>query len=522
MKYFLGNLKSESRYSKVYKITNDKSINRIAKIFDIEKRNNVLISEFMIINSLCHPNIIELHDIILSSDCSSEKTIGMHEVGLILNKETDDLLNFSCKISYKKLIYQLLNGLNYLHKNFIIHNDIKPHNIVITFNNQNDFIVKYIDFGLSEYIFNGKSNHLGLYTIAYRPPEILLKKEYSFSADIWALGCSLAELHLRKFLFYKYYEDDSQDEIRMLDEITKGIDFKKEDIDQYQDFDLSKNLLEKNKCYIWKSFKNYELRSFLKKLICFNSQDRLSANELLKDDYILSSKSNNKDLLNNTALTETNIRNIFQKISSKITPNVRIIVTEWLLEVSKENLISFNCLAYAIILFDYFEFSFEKEDYQALSCCVLNISSIILDKNDLGYNMLSYLTDFSVSIEKLKLITKKILKMFLKFKNQPITAFTNINNQIELYREKTINYLQFKNDCYDFLILIYVCGLYIKYEVHDIINISISLSLEINNVKITFNSLEKTIIKELKEIFLSNKVLDRIKNNATTYLLALK
>lgn len=116
---------------------------------------------------------------------------------------------------YKSLIFYLLSSLDFLHSNHIMHRDLKPDNIMINSNGE----IKFIDFDLLKNIENQKDpNTKGVYTIYYRPAEILFgDTNYDYKADIWAIGCVLAEIFLKTPIF------KSENEFYLLDSITNII-----------------------------------------------------------------------------------------------------------------------------------------------------------------------------------------------------------------------------------------------------------------------------------------------------------
>ena len=90
-------------------------------------------------------------------------------------------------------MYQFLQALSYLHKNMIMHRDLKTSNLLLT----NKHEIKLTDFGLARQLQFGDKNRYTteVMTLWYRPPELLLgKSEYSTETDVWSAGCMFGEL----------------------------------------------------------------------------------------------------------------------------------------------------------------------------------------------------------------------------------------------------------------------------------------------------------------------------------------
>lgn len=85
-------------------------------------------------------------------------------------------------------MYQILQGLDYVHKAGYFHRDLKPENILLG-NGQ----VKLCDFGLAREIRSMPPFTEYVSTRWYRAPELLLgSKNYNSPVDIFALGCIMA------------------------------------------------------------------------------------------------------------------------------------------------------------------------------------------------------------------------------------------------------------------------------------------------------------------------------------------
>ncbi len=105
-----------------------------------------------------------------------------------------DLLKFLqkrtkiCENSAKIIFKQLILGLQYIHKNKIVHRDIKLDNILMDLNNT----IKICDFGVSKIINENDIMYDHCGTPAYIAPEIFRDKGYEgFKCDIWSAGVTL-------------------------------------------------------------------------------------------------------------------------------------------------------------------------------------------------------------------------------------------------------------------------------------------------------------------------------------------
>ena len=91
-----------------------------------------------------------------------------------------------------KFAIQILVSLQYTHSLNIVHCDLKPENILLK--HRDKCGIKIIDFG------SGCLEDEKIYTYIqsrfYRAPEVMLGIPYTYSIDMWSLGCILAELYI--------------------------------------------------------------------------------------------------------------------------------------------------------------------------------------------------------------------------------------------------------------------------------------------------------------------------------------
>uniref|UniRef100_A0A914RF43 Protein kinase domain-containing protein n=1 Tax=Parascaris equorum TaxID=6256 RepID=A0A914RF43_PAREQ len=93
----------------------------------------------------------------------------------------------------------MIVAMKYMHRSGIIHRDLKPSNIVVN----DKCILKILDFGLARKMETNERMSIYVVTRHYRAPEVILGLPDWLlpSVDIWAIGCILAEMILRRILF---------------------------------------------------------------------------------------------------------------------------------------------------------------------------------------------------------------------------------------------------------------------------------------------------------------------------------
>ncbi|XP_037047008.1 dual specificity tyrosine-phosphorylation-regulated kinase 2 isoform X3 [Bradysia coprophila] len=90
----------------------------------------------------------------------------------------------------RKFAHSLLQCLDALSRNKIIHCDMKPENVLLK--QQGRSGIKVIDFGSSCY--ENQRVYTYIQSRFYRAPEVILGVKYGMAIDMWSLGCILAEL----------------------------------------------------------------------------------------------------------------------------------------------------------------------------------------------------------------------------------------------------------------------------------------------------------------------------------------
>ena len=141
-----------------------------------------------------------------------------------------------------KIFCQVLSALEYLHKNYIIHRDLKLENIL--FDEYGD--AKLIDFGFSIYAKEDKYLEGSRGTTLYAAPEMVFSQEKydGYLTDIWSLGICLYIMLFEQLPFIKGEQTDRESFYRDLK--NEELIFPEDDEVSNELKDLLKKILEKN------------------------------------------------------------------------------------------------------------------------------------------------------------------------------------------------------------------------------------------------------------------------------------
>lgn len=192
-------------YSMVYRghdILNNSTVAlKIIKLSEDEGMPNTALREISIMKKLSHKNILSFLDVIHTE---TQLTIVLEYIESDLRK----LLSSPASVSELSLILQLVEGVSYLHQQKIVHRDLKPQNILV----DKKGCLKIADFGLARsFEIKMTSYSSEVVTLWYRSPELLQGcKVYSYSIDMWSVGCIISEILTRSPLFTG---SDKQDQI---------------------------------------------------------------------------------------------------------------------------------------------------------------------------------------------------------------------------------------------------------------------------------------------------------------------
>ncbi|XP_062110608.1 cyclin-dependent kinase G-2 isoform X2 [Humulus lupulus] len=205
----------EGTYGVVYRAKDKKTGEIVAlKKVKMEKEREgfplTSLREINILLSFHHPSIVDVKEVVVGNNLDSIFMV-MEYMEHDLKALMETMKQPFSQSEVKCLMLQLLEGIKYLHDNWVLHRDLKTSNLLL--NNRGE--LKICDFGLSRQYGSPLKPYTHLVvTLWYRAPELLLgAKQYSTAIDMWSLGCIMAELLSKEPLFNGKTEFDQLDKI---------------------------------------------------------------------------------------------------------------------------------------------------------------------------------------------------------------------------------------------------------------------------------------------------------------------
>ncbi len=147
------------------------------------------LDEFTVCQRIAHQNIVRAYDVIRLEHgvAFTMEYVKGRDLSKIIRVEK---LRFD---EIDRLFMQICSAVSELHRNSIVHRDLKLENILLTDNGE----VKLVDLGLMKRLDQDKSltrSGILLGTAQYMPPEYIKTGTYDYRSDIYALGLILYEI----------------------------------------------------------------------------------------------------------------------------------------------------------------------------------------------------------------------------------------------------------------------------------------------------------------------------------------
>ena len=260
------------------------------------------IREIKLCKALRHVNIVNMREVVVYNAENDKESVGASanftngDVFMVFDYGEYDLSGILqsrdvvlTKAHIKSYTRQLLEGIHFMHKNMILHRDLKSANILIT----KDNVLKVADLGLAHVYQKDNARMTNpVCSLWYRCPELLCGvKQYGPEVDMWSVGCIFAEMYSRRPILA--VNDKEGSEVRQMELL-------------YQEFGTpTGDLLKKYEGYPdWEKFKfstksanrirgRFEDKplwddfalSLLESMLHFDPTKRLSASDALTHDY---------------------------------------------------------------------------------------------------------------------------------------------------------------------------------------------------------------------------------------------
>jgi len=147
---------------------------KVSNYFQRLKDDAAVLNEVSILQSLRHPNILQVHDFFEEKEIfyiPMEYLAGGNIFGMIVQR------NQFTEKDARDLAECLLDATKYIHECDIAHRDLKPQNLLIQDPSDNNTL-KVADFGFAKRVYAPNCLRTRLGTPTYVAPEVLASKPY--------------------------------------------------------------------------------------------------------------------------------------------------------------------------------------------------------------------------------------------------------------------------------------------------------------------------------------------------------
>ena len=220
---------------------------KIPDVINDEERLNLFTNEIIISTEFTNPNLVKFYGLTEYNDYIY--MIYEYCNGGDLNKYLKNYISKNNRPigekEVQKILKDILNGLSCLHRNNVVHHDIKPANILLQYNtdkdkndlNINNCVFKLSDFGLSKYKNDEEKADKVYGTFTFLDPICSIYNKVELfdedKTDIWAIGILTYRLlfsNTHPFIANEIYQKNYTQQmlnINLSQNIQKGIYFVK-------------------------------------------------------------------------------------------------------------------------------------------------------------------------------------------------------------------------------------------------------------------------------------------------------
>lgn len=191
----------EGTYGEVYKARHEETgkqvaIKKFKDSYDDEYVRKTALREIRILKELKHDHVVNLIEVFRDQ---GKIMLVFEYVDHTVLDEIESNPNGLNELEAKKIIWQLLRAVAFIHDHNIIHRDIKPENLLLSKNG----ILKMWDFGFARPLSGTDQDYTDyVSTRWYRAPELLIgDNNYGKAVDVWAIGWLFAEILTGEPLF---------------------------------------------------------------------------------------------------------------------------------------------------------------------------------------------------------------------------------------------------------------------------------------------------------------------------------